>query len=571
MERRTLLAVFLAFIVVYVYQAYIAPPESPKTVASTTQTPQTPSQASAVAIQNQQLAEAAPAGVDGANPVVAEADVVLENEDVKAVFSTRGARLKAWVLKRYMDKVGAPVNLVASGVPDSQPKPLELEADQAEVTRGLNQGVYGFRLEDQDRRVVFELNAPSGLVVKKVFSLGAKGFVLDAQVAARQGELVVPVGLVWGSGLGDLGATTGGGFFSRDVARAPEAIWHSGGKVTRASFSGLAKDVPTTASAFRFVGVDDHYFIVAALGIESGTVHFSGFSHPYPESGGKDRQLVSFSLRAADQKAPVRFYVGPKAFDTMKAVDAEFVRAINFGFWSWLAVPFLGVLKWIYGFVGNWGWAIVLLTVLMNIVIFPLRHKTAISMRKMQEIQPQMKAIQDRYAGLKATDPARQKMNTEVMALYREKGVNPVSGCVPTLLTFPLLFAFYSLLSESIELRSAPFALWIRDLSTHDPLFVTPVLMGAAMLWQQWITPATGDPAQRRMMMLMPVIFVGMFLTLPSGLAIYYFVNTIWGIGQQYFTNWLLGPAVVAQVRPAAERRVKQAGSGRSNKLESKS
>jgi YidC/Oxa1 family membrane protein insertase len=192
-------------------------------------------------------------------------------------------------------------------------------------------------------------------------------------------------------------------------------------------------------------------------------------------------------------------------------------------------------------------------------------------MRKLQEIQPQMKAIQDRYAGLKATDPARQKMNTEIMALYKEKGANPVSGCLPTVLTFPLLFAFYALLSEAIELRNAPFALWIRDLSVHDPYFVTPALMGASMLWQQWLTPATGDPVQRRMMMFMPVLFVGMFLTLPSGLAIYYFVNTIWGIGQQYFTNWLLGPPVVQAPRPAAERRVKSAGSGRSEGVERKS
>jgi YidC/Oxa1 family membrane protein insertase len=276
-------------------------------------------------------------------------------------------------------------------------------------------------------------------------------------------------------------------------------------------------------------------------------------------------------LRPLDPTKAVKLYVGPKAFDIMKAVDPEFVRAINWGFWSWLAVPFLGVLKWIYGYCGNWGWAIILLTVLMNIVIFPLRHKTAVSMRKLQEIQPQMKAIQDRYAGLKATDPARQKMNTEIMALYKEKGANPVSGCLPTVLTFPLLFAFYALLSEAIELRNAPFALWIRDLSVHDPYFVTPALMGASMLWQQWLTPATGDPVQRRMMMFMPVLFVGMFLTLPSGLAIYYFVNTIWGIGQQYFTNWLLGPPVVQAPRPAAERRVKSAGSGRSEGVERKS
>ena len=174
------------------------------------------------------------------------------------------------------------------------------------------------------------------------------------------------------------------------------------------------------------------------------------------------------------------------------------MRAINFGMFGFLAVPLLGALQWIYGFVGNYGWSIVLLTILINIAIFPLRHKSVVSMRKMQAVQPQMKAIQDRYAGLKTTDPARQKMNTEIMNLYREKGVNPASGCVPMLLQFPVLLAFYSMLSQSIELRGADFALWITDLSQPDPYYVIPVLMAVTMFWQTKITPSTADPAQQR-------------------------------------------------------------------------
>jgi YidC/Oxa1 family membrane protein insertase len=163
-------------------------------------------------------------------------------------------------------------------------------------------------------------------------------------------------------------------------------------------------------------------------------------------------------------------------------------------------VPLLGALQWIYGFVGNYGWSIVLLTILINIAIAPLRHKSVVSMRKMQAVQPQMKAIQDRYAGLKATDPAKQKMNTEIMNLYREKGVNPASGCVPMLLQFPVLLAFYSMLSQSIELRGADFTLWITDLSQPDPYYVIPILMAVTMFWQTKITPSTADPAQQRIM-----------------------------------------------------------------------
>jgi YidC/Oxa1 family membrane protein insertase len=203
---------------------------------------------------------------------------------------------------------------------------------------------------------------------------------------------------------------------------------------------------------------------------------------------------------------------------------------------------------------------------MINALMFPLRHKSAVSMRKMQELQPQVKAIQDRYAKLKATDPAKQKMNQELMALYKERGVNPASGCVPMLLTFPVLFAMWALLQTSIELRGAPWFGWIHDLSQHDPWYVLPIVMGVTQIWQQRITPATGaDPAQQKMMMFMPVIFTVMFLWLPAGAAIYYGVTNLWVIGQQYLTNHLIGPPNVRAVRPPAERKVKRVGGGKTD------
>jgi YidC/Oxa1 family membrane protein insertase len=183
-------------------------------------------------------------------------------------------------------------------------------------------------------------------------------------------------------------------------------------------------------------------------------------------------------------------------------------------------------------------------------------------MRKMQEIQPQMKAIQERYSHLKVTDPGRQKMQTEIMSLYRERGVNPASGCVPMLMTMPVLLAFYSMLSMSVELRGARFGAWIQDLSAPDPFYVIPALMGVTMFWQQRITPTTADPAQQKIMMFMPIMFTGMMLFSPSGVVLYWFVSNLWAIGQQYFTNWLIGPPVML-ARPPAERRVKSAGRGK--------
>jgi YidC/Oxa1 family membrane protein insertase len=166
-------------------------------------------------------------------------------------------------------------------------------------------------------------------------------------------------------------------------------------------------------------------------------------------------------------------------------------------------------------------------------------------MRKMQEIQPQMKAIQERYAKYKVTDPQRQKMNEEVMALYKARGVNPASGCVPMLLTMPFLFAFYSMLSQAIEIRGADFVGWIVDLSRPDPLYITPILMGATMFWQQRITPTSADPVQQPVMMIMPIMFTFMFLAYPSGLVIYWTISNLWAIGQQYLTISLRPPQPV--------------------------
>ena len=235
----------------------------------------------------------------------------------------------------------------------------------------------------------------------------------------------------------------------------------------------------------------------------------------------------------------------------LQSIKPDLVRAIDFGMFDWLVVPLLRALKWVNGYVGNYGWSIIVLTIIINLVMFPLKHKSIVSMRKMQELQPQMKAIQDRYAKLKMTDPGRQKMNEEVMALYKQHGTNPASGCVPMLLTLPVLVAFYAMLAVAIELRGAPFIRWITDLSAHDPFFVTPILMGITMFVQQRMTPSVADPVQAKMMMFMPLMFTGMLMWAPSGLVLYWTASNLWAIGQQVVTNRLIGPPPQHSVRPA--------------------
>jgi YidC/Oxa1 family membrane protein insertase len=340
----------------------------------------------------------------------------------------------------------------------------------------------------------------------------------------------------------------------------PRVVYYADGKVSRVTADKVAAHtVPETK--LPFAGVEDHYFLAAVVGGPAGVkVSYAPVQIDRPEELGGPWRMVSYAVSYPSAPAGAMFFFGPKDFDILHGVNRDLVRAIDFGFFAWLVVPLLRALKWVNGFAGNYGWSIIILTVIINLAMFPLRHKSVVSMRKMQEIQPEVKAIQDRYAKLKATDPAKQKMNQELMQLYRDRGVNPASGCLPMLLTLPVLFAFYSLLSVAIELRGAPFVLWIRDLSVHDPLYVTPILMGITMVVQQKMTPTAGDPMQQKLMMIMPVVFTGMFLWAPSGLVIYWFVSNLWGIGQQVVTNRIIGPPKIRTVRPPAERRVKRAG-----------
>ena len=577
MERRIFLAVLLSFVVLYAFQALFVPqapgpgtvPQEEQGGAAVPETPgaRTPSTAPSPAPPAAEPQEPAPEALIAEE---AERDIVLETPDIRAVFTNRGGRIKEWLLKHYAaDESGRPVNLVPTQTTPGTELPFSLRVDEGGLTRTLNDAIY--RASQSGQQLTFEYEDASGLRARKVFSIDPQSYVITFTADIRQGDRVLNPLVQWGPGLGDAGATSGGGsFFTGNYVQPPQAIYHDGEDVERIAATSVPEQ-PVYEGSYRFIGVDDHYFLAAAVNPGQAHVEFRPVTLAAADNPEEQRHFLAHTYRFPQPPSGVRFYFGPKAFDVLRSVDGELVRAIHFGVFAFLAVPLLGALQWIYGFVGNYGWAIIILTVLINLAIFPLRHKSVVSMRKMQELQPQLKAIQDRYADLKVTDPARSKMNTEVMNLYRQKGVNPASGCVPMLLTMPVLFAFYSFLSVAIEIRGAGFGLWIHDLSRPDPYYVTPLLMAASMFWQQRITPSTADPAQQRVMLLMPIIFSVMFLSAPSGLVIYWFVSNLWAIGQQYFTNWLLGPMPVHAVRPPAERKLKNAGAGKTERAEKRS
>lgn len=408
----------------------------------------------------------------------------------------------------------------------------------------------------------FDYSDASGVTASKHFTFDPRSpYVVYVSANVTKGGTPLVPTIQWGPALGTALDANAAGYYNQP----PRAIVHQAGDEERFDATELA-EIANAQGVYDFAGVDDHYFMVAAVALkEPVRLHYEAVQLPLREGTDKPPPpYVSWSARFSGPPTSVAFFMGPKDYDVLRTIGPELTRAIDFGMFAALVVPLLRSLKWVNTYIGNYGWSIVALTVLINVVMFPLRHKSVVSMRRMQEIQPEIKAIQERYAKLKITDPARQKMNTEMMALYKERGVNPASGCVPMLLTLPVLFAFYAMLSVAIELRGAPFVGWIRDLSLHDPLYITPVVMGLTQFIQTKMTPSTADPTQQRVMLLMPLMFMGMFLWAPSGLVLYWTVSNIWAIGQQAITNKLIGPQQQRAVRPPAERRVKAVGTGRS-------
>jgi YidC/Oxa1 family membrane protein insertase len=572
MERRVLLAIFLSFLVLYVYQALVVKPV-PKPVLAPAQTSAgnaatppsdaaaSPSPPAAAGSPAEATVPPKPAG----QPLVsdtAERDIRVETQDVVAVFTNRGARLKSWRLKHYFDARREPQELVESTLA-THPLPFTLRTTEEPINNLLNGALYTVTGEPAAGPVSspvdlrFEYRDASGLNAVKEFRLEPSAYIFRFKATVAQGDRALTPTIVWGPAVGDVATVN-------QYSQKAEALLFQNGKVERHQTKDLAKQ-SVFEGDFKFAGVDDNYFLTAALFTGPAKVSYQPISIPPPaDSKEAPRELVSFSYDPHSFDDAHQFFAGPKDFTVLASIDRDFTRAINFGMFAVIVVPLLNSLKWVNAFVGNYGWSIVILTIMINALMFPLRHKSAVSMRKMQELQPQVKAIQDRYAKLKATDPAKQKMNQELMALYKERGVNPASGCVPMLLTMPVLLAMWAMLQTSIELRGAPWFGWIHDLSQHDPWYVLAVLMGATGIWQQLMMPNTGaDPAQQKMMLFMPVMMTFLFAWLPAGALIYYVVTNIWMIGQQYLTNYLIGPPNVRVPRPPAERRAKRVGGGK--------
>ena len=586
----------LSILVLLVYQSIFVPPQPAPdaTAAPGRPAPAEPARTTADAAETSVTPPppaaplpAAPASGDDA-PAVAPPDVIapivadtaareiaVESELVAAAFGNRGAVLASWRMLRQVDpETGAPIDLVPGSLPENEAAPFTLLFDDPALTARARDALFrpsadGLVLTGGPETLAFDYEDSSGLRIRKEFRFdpSENGYLVRFGVdATLAGERLAPA-IAWGPALGGIESSSSGiAYLSGPRGLVVGRVLEGGALAEEDVWRQEAGDIaarPVYDGQFRFAGVDNHYFLAAALTANGeAAVEYRNVPLPALAPDGPSRELIAFTLRVPEEALDdLPFFLGPKAFDVLEAASPALVQAVDFGWLGWLVVPLHRSLTWIQSYVGNWGWSIIVLTILVNIIIVPLRHKSVVSMRKMQELQPEMKAIQDRYKHLKATDPDKAKMNQEIMQLYRDRGANPVSGCLPMLLTFPVLFAFFSLLRAAVEIRGEPFIGWITDLTQYDPYYITPIVMGASMVWQQKLTPTQAEPMQQKIMMLMPVIFTFMFLRMPSGLVIYWLTSNVFGIGQTLMTNRIIGPPPVHTVRPPAERRVKQVGS----------
>jgi YidC/Oxa1 family membrane protein insertase len=313
-------------------------------------------------------------------------------------------------------------------------------------------------------------------------------------------------------------------------------------------FSASDLEEAGTAVSVDAAGVASHYFAAIMLP-EPGGLYGSrltkttipGAKDVEEGESRKPRDAITASLEAPGSPASFHLFLGPKNLELLEELRPGLSRIIEFGWMHYPALLLRTGLITLYQRVGNWGWAIVLLTVVINLLLVPLKHYSFVSMRKMQKLAPQVQRIRERYKKVKPTDPRYQQMSQETMNLYKEHKVSPVSGCLPMLLMIPFFFAFYKLLMASIELRHAPFLLWIQDLSQYDPYYVLPILMGVTQVAIQKMTPQTTvDPVQAKIMQFMPILFTFILATAPAGLVLYWFSNNLVSMVQQVVTNrWL--------------------------------
>ncbi|MFZ0730759.1 MAG: membrane protein insertase YidC [Candidatus Sulfotelmatobacter sp.] len=551
-ERRLLLIFVVTFVLMLVFvqvqkKYFPAPPpphEQTQTAATPAPTPVQPPAPARVASKHK-AAAAIPATNKQAEQ---ESETVVENSLYRITFTNRGAEVKSWILKKYDN--------------DSETGPLDLVNPAAAQQYGYPMSLWSYD-EDLRGRLTSELYVPSStgtlttpasltfeysddvMTVRKTFTFDNSYIVkVDASVTFHGSP--APALVTWPAGFGDqttpafYASSTIDSQFNKNIERLAIKKVSSGA---------------TIPGPFHWAGPNDQYFAAVFIPDDPATVSMVTFRNSLsilrdPQKKDKEQTKVEvLGAAVGNLHGPIveRVFVGPKEPDILQKIpvpgltgaDNDLTGLVDYGIWGLLAKPLFAWLKWTYShMIANWGWAIVLQTLIITLALMPLRITQMKSMLKMQRVQPQIKSIQEKYKKYSLRDPRKAAMNEEISALYKKEGVNPVGGCLPMIIQLPFLYAYYKMLYVAIDLRHAHW-LWIKDLSAADPLYLLPIFMVLTMVITQRMTPQTGmDPSQQKMMNIMMPLFMGfIFFRLQAGLNLYYMESNLISIGQQAVMN----------------------------------
>jgi YidC/Oxa1 family membrane protein insertase len=560
--RSTITFALLMLVVVLGFQYFKPKPDAPAPGAQTQFQPQAAQPTQQAATQSQQgqpqlaAGSAQPSSPTPAVAAALETETTVENEQYKIVFTNRGAQVKHWILKKYFDTAGKPLDMVQPQVAASFGLPLSFFTYEPALTTQLNQALYqvsaagaqpsatGHALAPDTNALIFHY-AANGLDVVKTVRFDSS-YVLTVEAEVKRNGAPVRALIAWPSGLGDMEE-----FLPTSLTRSQirtsalsQFAWSLDGKQDSQPVAKVGNNA-TLDQPYAYAAIIDLYFVSAflpdvpertTLVTLHNTIDLPGDLSD-PNSQKKPAHVLGLAMGDTSGFTRLRLYAGPKATDVLSSIHAmgadgkptgqSLEPLIQFGWLTIIAKPLYLALRFLveHG-IDNWGWAIIVVTVIFNLLMLPTRFMMMKSSLKMMRIQPKVEALKKRYAHLKMNDPKRAEMNTEMMELYKTENVNMYGGCLPMLIQMPLFFAYFRVLQNTVELRQAHW-FWLTDLSAPDPIHILPIIIIITMFLTQYITPSPGmDPAQRRMMaFMMPVMFGFMLWHYASGLALY------WGTG----------------------------------------
>ena len=560
--RSLLIFGFLAIIVFFGFQYFVKPkpPAPPSATQTQTQVPPTE--------QTQQATAGKPsssgtAKTPSAGPTIGaetETETTVENPNFRIVFSNRGGLVKHWILKHYFDTTGKPLDMVQVQASERFGLPLSLYTYSNEPVsmEQLNSALYQASATGNlaaPTSLTFHY-AQNGVDVVKTFRFDSS-YVVSAEVQVKRNGEPVRALLQWPAGLGDMEEFQGRSGGVPGLTRTPSSFaWSLDGKQDTMAAGKVSNDA-TLEGDYEYAATADLYFAAAFLPDVPARATVVTLHHAIdlpsdpsnPSSDKKPADVIGLAVGDSSGYTRLRLYAGPKQMDLVASVHAMSVDGkpsgptleslIQFGWLTVIAKPLFLALRFLFAHgIPNWGWAIIIVTVLFNLILLPTRIMMMRSSLKMMRIQPKVEALKKKYAHLKVNDPKRAEMNTEMMALYKTEGVNMYGGCLPMLLQMPLFFAYFRVLQNTVELRQAHWG-WLTDLSAPDPLHILPIIIIVSMFVTQFITPSPGmDPNQRRMMaIMMPVIFGFTLWHYASGLALYWCTGNLINLVMQLSIN----------------------------------